>query len=62
MANGPPSEKFSPWLKPLITPLTVGGRHFTTHLGAALPHVGSLQVTHWEILELDTKKGLRKEI
>jgi len=42
MANVPPSEKFPPWLKPLATPLTVGGRHFSTRPGAALPHVGSL--------------------
>jgi len=42
MANGPPSESFPPWLKPLVTPLIVGGQHFSTRPGAALPHVGSL--------------------
>jgi len=43
MANGPPSAKFvPPWLKPLVTPLIVGGRHFSILSGAALPHVGAL--------------------
>jgi len=43
MANGPSSENVLPrWLKPLVTQLTVGGRHFLTRPGVALPHVGAL--------------------
>jgi len=39
-----PLQKIPPWLKPLVTPLTVGGRHFSTRPGAALPQVGALTV------------------
>ena len=44
MANGPPSEKFSPpgsnlWLRHWL-----GGRDFSTRPRAALPHVGSLAI------------------
>jgi len=42
MANGPPSENSPSWLKPLVTPLTVGRRHFSTCPGAELLHVGAL--------------------
>ena len=45
MANRPPSEP-PPWLKPLVTPLTVGGRHFSTRPGVALSHVGALLSPH----------------
>jgi len=37
-----PLQKIPLWLTPLVTPLTVGGRHFSTRPGAALSHVGSL--------------------
>jgi len=40
----PLQKIFPPWLKPLVTPLPVGGRYFSTRPGAALPHVGSLFV------------------
>jgi len=41
--TGPLQQSLSPpWLKPLVTPLIVGGRHFSTLSGEALPHVGAL--------------------
>jgi len=40
MANGPPSEKFFPWLKPLVTPLTVGGGTFRLAPGRDFPMSG----------------------
>jgi len=50
IANGPPSAKFAPpWLKPLVTPLTVGGTILSTRPGAVVRHVGALYstVAHW---------------
>jgi len=59
MANGPPSENSPPWLKPLVTPLTVGGRHFSTCPGVALPHVEALlgfKCGHKKLKESDLKE------
>jgi len=43
-----------PWLTRLVTPPTVGGRHFSTRPEAALAHVGSLTINKLQIYSFES--------